>query len=93
MTARRTSPIIAVVVVVLLILVGAYMGAYYSMLSGRGVRMSDGFIWPLDPPTGSYVPVGGTCTPIYRVRGQAVPIIFEPAYQVDRLVRPTYWGN
>ena len=84
---------IAVVVVALLILFGTYMGAYYSMLAGRGLRMSNGFIWPPDPPTGSFVPVGGTCTPIYRVRSEAVRTIFEPAYQLDRHVRPTYWDN
>lgn len=30
-------------------------------------------------------------TPIYRVEGDAIGVLFEPAHWVDRHVRPGYW--
>ena len=32
-------------------------------------------------------------TPNYRVEGDAISVLFEPAHWVDRNVRPSYWDE
>ena len=34
-----------------------------------------------------------TGPPVYRLRGSAVEIALWPAYRLDLLIRPGYWGD
>ena len=73
----RPAPIIAGTLTALLLLFGAYMGGYYALLKGV-----DGW--------GGY---GESAKPEYRVNAQVVSVPLWPAHQLDRLIRPGYWGG
>ena len=61
----RPAPIIAGTLAALLLLFGAYMGAYYALLEGH---------------FGEYDTL-------------EMRQMFKPAHQLDRLIRPDYWGD
>jgi hypothetical protein len=70
----RLLPIIAVILASLLLMVGAYMGAYYAMLEPVPTVFGD-------PPF----------EPVYTIDGAVN--FFSPANNIDRLIRPGYWGD
>ena len=75
---NRAAPILVVLAAALLLLFGAYMGAYYLAIKPRVGRL--GF----DAPSQTL-----WVEPIYRIEG--LDRCFWPAYQVDRQLRPERW--
>ena len=82
----RPAPLIAGIAAALLLLFGTYWGGYCAILRGSemcGRLTSSGGQW--------HGPV--TIEPTYRVQGEVVGVVFWPANQLDRLIRPDYWGD
>ena len=83
MTRNRSTHLsVLLIAVVLLLLPAAYMGAYYGMLDDSTARFE-----------GVLLELGGRRLPEYHVKGEFVPNVFWPAHQIDRLIRPNYWGD
>lgn len=59
-----------------------YVVAYGALLESKQLQFNH-FQNPLMARAANY--------PRYRIRSEAVTLIFWPAHQVDRLLRPTYW--
>ena len=73
----RPAPIIAAILAALLLLFGAYMGAYYTVLEDRAI------VRPHFTAT-HYIPV-------YRFAPNVADDFFAPAHRVDRWIRPRRW--
>jgi hypothetical protein len=77
----RPAPIIAGIVAALLLLFGAYMGAYYVML------------WFRMPVAPDSIIRHEVYDPAYRSNHAWVRTALQPANKLDRLIRPGYWGD
>jgi hypothetical protein len=64
-----------------LLLVPAYLGAYFGMLRRDQLSIGD-----VIPGSGCY-----ELLPLYRVEGAAVSTFFWPAHQIDRRLFPARW--
>ena len=73
-----------VVAIVLVVLLPAYMGAYYAMLEGK-------IVWYY--PNSFTPPKEADVEPEYRVKSDRIDAIFQPAHYIDRKLRPSYWAE
>jgi hypothetical protein len=81
---RNTVPLIAGTLAALLLLFGAYMGSYYAMVDGYLPEHTSDY-------RGRFSPF--VLRPTYRIGSEAVAVIFWPANQIDRLIRPRVWDG
>jgi hypothetical protein len=77
---RNTRKRLIAVLLSLLLIPAAYVGAYYGM--------QDGCTADLDP-SGRVIP---EYRPVYRVGGAMVEYALWPAHQLDRWLRPDHWA-
>jgi hypothetical protein len=78
MKQRRSGPIIAVVAAIPLLLLVAYMGAYYALVTRR---LDHGDFWQPE----YFVS--------YRLSWERTESIFALAHRLDRMIRPAYWES
>ena len=83
MKERRSGPIIVAVVAIPLLLFAAYMGSYYAILQEAREETR-----PL--PEGWLLV---QLEPHYRMDTDLITVVFRPAHQLDRRIRPGYWGD
>ena len=83
----RPTPIIAETLAALLLLFGAYMGAYYAMLKGSRMHLGIAAV------PGGYVSGPARMDPDYRAQDELLETILWPANQLDRRIRPSYWDD
>ena len=77
MTKPRTNAgWLAVMLLVIVLLPVGYMGAYYSLV---------------DPQTYLRIGLPSVTYAEYRIGGDASKVLFWPAHQCDRAIRPNYW--
>ena len=75
MKNRNTTSLVVGCVVALLAPL-LYVGGYYCMLA--------------DDPY-SYDPKTGDTPPVYRFNKTAIHLVFKPAHELDRWIRPRFW--
>jgi hypothetical protein len=71
----RPAPIIAGTLAAIFLLFGAYMGAYYALVSQIGVG-AHGMVW---------------FAPSYPIESDYINAFFYPAHEIDLWARPEYW--
>ncbi len=83
---KKSAPIASGTLAALLLLVVAYMGSYFAMLEGttRAAPLPTGALGQSDLRL---------IKPSYRSHNSVVEIIFRPAHELDRLLRPGYWAH
>jgi hypothetical protein len=82
---NRSVSIFVSLVASLLLLLAAYMGAYYANLE-RAWFMAEIF-----EAGGIDAGAQPALYPVYRVEHRLVRKFFWPANQLDRVIRPEYW--
>ena len=82
--ARTNAGWLAALLLVIVLLLAGYMGAYYGMLEGQMgvVRHGDYRDFGFDYPS----------VPFYRGHNEWLEMVFTPANTIDRWIRPEYWG-
>ena len=79
---RPNAGLFAAILLVIVLLPAGYMGAYYAAAERVEVVMES-------EPGGSTRSV--SC--LYRFGGMPAYSFFLPAHEIDRKVRPAYWGE
>jgi hypothetical protein len=83
---RKHLPPIAALLVVLVALLAAYASGYWLLLDHEATARLDvhnvlSAVQPQSPRSA------------YRAGGEVAKVLFWPAHQIDRWLRPSYWEN
>ena len=83
--SRKTLPIITAIVAILWMAFAGYFGAYYAMLRERVYDVSP--FWMK-----ARFQIRST-SPAYHLESPAIDLSFSPAHELDRKIRPDFWGQ